>query len=74
MPKKIKTGDRYICVICNKLFESKEKAIKCENGHDIVPVLFEREDLKRLIAILTTGNFDYMTEHLWKTLEPYDRL
>jgi len=56
------------------MFKTREEAEEHEKGHDLVYVPFEREDLKRLLAIIKTGNHDYMTEHLWDTLRQFDKL
>jgi len=56
------------------MFKTKEKTVEHEKGHDLVYVPFERADLKRLLAIIKTGNFDYMTQHLLDTLLQFDRL
>lgn len=74
MPKRIKTDDRFVCTFCNQLFKTKEAAEEHEKGHDLVYVPFERADLKRLLAVIKTGNFDYMTEHLLDTLLQFDKL
>jgi len=56
------------------VFKTREDAEEHEKGHDLVYVPFERVDLKRLIVVIKTGNFDYMTENLWNTLKQFDRL
>jgi len=74
MPKRIKSTDKFSCIICNRLFSERDDAIRCEEGHNIIYIPFEKDDLKRLLAIIKTGNFDYMTEHLLGTLLQYDKL
>jgi len=74
VPKRIKSSDRFICIVCNRLFSERGEALQCEESHNIIYIPFERADLKRLLAIIKTGNFDYMTEHLLGTLLQYDRL
>lgn len=74
MPKRIKSSDKFICMVCNRLFSERAEATLCEEGHKIIYVPFERKDLRRLIDFVVTGNPDYLTEHLINTLMQYNRI
>jgi len=74
MPKRITSRDRYICVICNKLFQEEMDAKICEGKHELIYVPFEKGDLRRLLDYIITGNPDYLTQHLIDTLMQYNKL
>lgn len=68
------TENKYICEICHRIYPTVEQAKTCQQGHDIIHVPMQREDLKRLIAFLHTGEPRLLTKSLFATLERYARL
>jgi|WetSurMetagenome_2_1015567.scaffolds.fasta_scaffold00807_8 hypothetical protein len=62
---------KYICEICHRIYTDVTQAQLCQQGHDIIYVPFQREDLKRLIAFLHIGERALLTESLIENLERY---
>lgn len=73
MPKVI-DNKTYICNICGKPYPLADLARKCESGHDIVLVPIEREDLKRLVLFINTGEQKLLTPSLLQLLRKYSSL
>ena len=75
MPKQL-IRNTYVCVFCNKEFDTEEKASNHElNDHDIVYVGLERTDLNRLINYIsiTEDKNELLTRRLIETLYDYMR-
>lgn len=71
MPKILQGKNQYQCKFCERLYASLSEARDCEAGHDIVYVPIERQDLKRLLIFLQTGNPEILSQRLLKTLNTY---
>jgi hypothetical protein len=72
MPKIIQGKNQYACKHCGKLYLSLASARDCESSHDIVYVPIQRQDLKRLLIYLQTGNPEILSQSLLVTLSRYN--
>jgi len=70
----------YKCDLCGKKFkgdnESKARSLarECETTHDVVYVRLLRSDVQRLLAFISSGERELLTETLVKTLRSYRTL
>lgn len=69
-----KFTESFVCDFCGVVYPTMEKATECENSHDVVYVPLQRSDLKRLLSFITTGNPDWISSSLIKTLQKYKGL
>ncbi len=74
MPKVVQPRNKYQCKFCSKTYDSLAEARDCESSHDIVYVPIERQDLKRLLIFLQTGNPEILSLTLLNTLSRYSGL
>lgn len=63
----------YKCSICGTMYEKRDRALKCEQDHDLVYVKFKREDLFNLVQFIMTKNDSLLTKSLVSTLMKYNK-
>ncbi len=74
MPKVIQPKNKYQCKHCGRTYDTLGDAKNCETSHDIVYVPIERQDLKRLLIFLQTGDSSILSMTLLRTLSRYNGL
>lgn len=72
MPKIIQGKNLYQCKTCERTYKSLDAARDCESSHDIIYVPIERQDLKRLLIFIQTGNAEILTQNLLRALFKYN--
>lgn len=73
MPKR-KQKELWVCVHCNKEYESEREAKECEVSHDIVYIGFTRWEIKRFLDYLYTGRRTKESESFIGKVSKKDRL
>jgi hypothetical protein len=71
MVEKIDLGFR--CTICNSIYQTSDKAEKCEQEHDKIYVPFKREDLFKLLQFIMTKDDSLLSKSLIDTLNKYKK-
>jgi hypothetical protein len=71
---KILSETKYVCEICLRIYPTVDQAKLCQQGHDIIYLPIQREDLKRLIAFIHLGEGKLLTQSLISTLERYAQI
>jgi len=67
------TIDRYKCEYCGKEYDTVAHATDCEVDHDIIYIGLSRHDLRALWNFLATGQVEYVTSSLERTLRRYNK-
>ena len=60
------------CTICSTQFESVADAKECEASHNVIYIMFHKEDLFRLAQFLITKDDTLLNERLVKTIMQYN--